>query len=157
VCLAPEKRVRILRSGRPTGHGVLSFGACLYCGRPLRAKKTKPPKFCPGDACRRAYDRAEAKRLSTSTMEALVASVVNEVTSLAATEKLQEHFDQQRANLRVAALPESADHPYIPGRLRQLAQEQTTTHQFDRKRSCFRCQSFVVLSNLRAHKKQATA
>lgn len=59
VCL-PEsaKNVRnLLRSGRPKGIGSIHFGLCVWCEKPLRAKHTKPPKFCPGDACRKAFER----------------------------------------------------------------------------------------------------
>jgi hypothetical protein len=37
---------------------VLSFARCLWCDQHLRAKRTKPPKFC-GDACRKAFERSQ--------------------------------------------------------------------------------------------------
>lgn len=64
VALA-RNTVRILRSGRPTGDNVVSFGFCQYpmCGRKLRSQKTKPPKYCPGNRCRMAHSRLKVSRM----------------------------------------------------------------------------------------------
>lgn len=49
---------------------VLSFGSCLWCDAPLRAKKTKPPKYC-GDACRKNHQRRDKLE---NLLESVVAS-----------------------------------------------------------------------------------
>jgi hypothetical protein len=66
--------VRILRSGRPTGDNVVSFGVCQHslCGKTLRAQKTKPPKYC-GATCRIAHSRL---KVSSTTIDRVFINVL---------------------------------------------------------------------------------
>lgn len=148
-----------LVNSQPTAHvcpvknpvRILSFGTCLNCGAPLRAKRTKPPKFCPGDRCRIAYSRLKAsekivgKVFDTEIRNEAFSRKHRDNSSIGVVYTNQLLAKETREGMTLLTEPVPSfpvDLPTHDVPVRTMAEhfaEQSTEHPFKRNCACIRC------------------